>query len=96
MDGVQKIGKSLSERRAKHARFLHSANHVLADELAQKLRDSKHFGYYLKMATIHDHQVLRGILGNVLEAKDVQNPGKLFTFLLKKHTEQQNERRTQT
>jgi hypothetical protein len=85
MDGLSKYQNSFKERREKSKRYLHSPAHVLADELATKLRDKKHFGYYLKMALKHDHQVLRRVMGEVLEGKDVKSPGKLFAFLLKKH-----------
>lgn len=64
---------------------LHTQNHLLADELANKLHDKKHFGFYLKIAYTHDHAVLRRILGEVLENKRADTPGKLFTYLLKKH-----------
>ncbi len=64
---------------------LHSASHLLADELATKLNDKKHFGFYLKMALTHNHDFLRGLLGQVLESKTVKNPGKLFAFLIKKN-----------
>ena len=87
MDGLQKISNKLSERKVKNKQYMHSPSHVLADELSVKLNDKSHFGMYLKMATIHDHQVLRNILGNVLDSRDVKSPGKLFTFLLKKYNE---------
>lgn len=90
MDGLDTINGKFAERKAKNRRHLHSPDHVLADELSTKLRDTRHFGYYLKMATTHNHQVLRNILGQVLEGKDVKNPGKLFTFLLKKHDSDQS------
>ena len=67
------------------SRYLHSPDHLLADELSQKLRDTKHFGFYLKMATLYDHDFLRKLAGEVLESKDVKTPGKLFAFLIKKH-----------
>lgn len=63
---------------------LHSASHLLADELATKLNDKKHFGFYLKMALTHNHDFLRGLLGQVLESKTVKSQGKLFAFLIKK------------
>lgn len=67
---------------------LHSENHVLADELATKLRDPKHFGFYLKMAGTVPHPVLRRILGEVLENPKVTTPGKLFAYLIKQHNQQ--------
>ena len=64
---------------------LHTQSHLLADELSNKLRDKRHFGYYLKMTYTHDHGILRTILGQVLESKNVTTPGRLFTYLLKQH-----------
>lgn len=69
-------------------RYLHSPNHLLADELGAKLRDTKHFGFYLKMATLYDHDVLRKLAGEVLESKDVKTPGKLFAYLIKKRNQE--------
>ena len=71
---------------------LHSPAHMLADELSRKLNDTRHFGFYLKMATTHDQNVLRKILGEVLESKSVQDRGKLFAFLIKKHHQEVNSR----
>lgn len=82
---MEQLSNSLRRRGEKNKRYLHSPAHVLADELSTKLRDKKHFGYYLKMALTHDHHVLRKILGEVLESKTVKSPGKLFAYLLKKH-----------
>lgn len=66
---------------------LHSPAHVLADELSVKLNDRKHFGFYLKMATLYDHNFLRKLMGEVLESKTVKSPGKLFAFLIKKNNQ---------
>jgi hypothetical protein len=71
------------EKRLKRSRFLHSPAHVLADELSVKLNDKRHFGFYLKMALSHDHQLLRKLAGEVLEQKP-KKPGALFAYLLKK------------
>ncbi len=65
-------------------KHLHSPAHVLADELANKLSDPKHFGFYLKMAVKYDHGLLRRLAGEVLEQK-ANKPGALFAFLIKKH-----------
>lgn len=73
-------------KKAQKNPHLHTASHLLADELATKLRDKSHFGYYLKMTYIHDHAILRMILGQVLESKNITTPGRLFTYLLKQHT----------
>lgn len=72
-----------NKRKIAKNRFLHGPNHVLADELATKLKDTQHFGLYLKFATQYNHTQLRGILGQVLENPKIDNPGKLFTYLVK-------------
>ncbi len=86
MESIGKIvkvkGKSKGVKIDVH---LHSPAHVLADELSHKLKDERHFALYLGMAMKHDHNVLRKILGDVLEGKNVQNPGKLFAYLVKKY-----------
>lgn len=74
----------------KKSQYLHSSDHLLADELSQKLRDPRHFGFYLKMAGTHDHDFLRKLAGEVLESKDVKSPGKLFSFLIKKHNQEKS------
>lgn len=85
----------LSELRPKAAkkptknRYLHSPNHLLADELSIKLRDQKHFGFYLKMAELYDHDWLRKLSGEVMEGSNVKTPGKLFAYLIKKRNQQQ-------
>jgi hypothetical protein len=66
---------------------LHSANHVLADELSQKFNDRKHFGLYLKLAVTIPHPVLRKIAGEILENPKVETPGKLFSYLVKKYNQ---------
>jgi len=66
---------------------LHSPAHVLADELSHKFSDKKHFGFYLKMALTHDHNLLRRIAGEVLENQSTKIPGALFAFLVKKQKE---------
>lgn len=68
---------------------LHSPNHVLADELASKLGDPRHFGFYLKTAQTTDHNVLRQILGGILEGKP-SNPGALFAYLVKKYNREKD------
>ncbi len=67
------------------SRFLHSPNHVLADELSRKFAEPKRFGFYLKMAQAHDHNFLRKIAGEVLESK-AKKPGALFAYLVKKES----------
>ncbi len=86
---MQLIGRSekLSVKRPAKNRYLHSPNHLLADELSQRLHDPKHFGFYLKMATLYDHGLLRTLAGQVLESKDIKTPGRLFAYLIKKHNQ---------
>jgi hypothetical protein len=69
-------------------RHIHSAAHALADELANKLSDKKHFGFYLKMAVTYDHGFLRKLAGEVLESASTKKPGALFAYLIKKHNAQ--------
>ena len=68
-------------------RHIHSPAHALADELVNKLSDKKHFGFYLKMATTHNHDLLRRLAGEVLESKNAKKPGALFAYFIKKEHE---------
>lgn len=67
---------------------LHSPAHLLADELSTKLVDKKKFGFYLKMATLYNHEFLRKLAGDVMESK-AKNKGALFAYLIKKYNEEQ-------
>ena len=87
MKRIEKSEKFPSAK-TKKSQYLHSPDHVLADELSVKLRDKRHFGFYLKMALLYDHLFLRKLAGEVLESPSVRSPGKLFAFLLKKHREE--------
>ena len=87
MESIGKLVKPRPSSKPKQDPHLHSPAHLLADELSQKLNDKKHFGFYLKMATLYDHQVLRKLLGEVLESKTVKTPGRLFAYLVKKQNE---------
>ena len=91
MESIGKIvkvsGKSVSKK-IKVDTHLHSPAHLLADELSVKLNDRTHFGFYLKMATLYDHNFLRGLAGKVLEGKNITTPGRLFAYLIKKHNEE--------
>lgn len=82
MEIDKELKKKFSEA-PKKSQYLHSENHVLADELSKKLNEPKRFGFYLRMAQKYDHQVLRRIAGEVLEG-NAKNPGALFAFLVKK------------
>lgn len=81
------ISPKFKEFKPKKNPHLHSANHVLADELSVLLNDKKHFGFYLKMATMYDHNVLRRLAGQVLES-NAATPGKLFAYLIKAHNQE--------
>ena len=90
---MESLGKIVKAGLAKAAKpkadpHLHSPAHLLADELSKKLDDPKHFGFYLKMATLYDHNVLRNLAGQVLESVQVKTPGKLFAFLIKKQNQE--------
>ena len=67
---------------------LHSAAHLLADELATAMHDKSHFGFYLKMAVTHPPDILRKIAGQILENPNAKTPGRLFAYLIKKHNEE--------
>lgn len=79
---LMRVEKNYLKRRKE--RHLHSPAHVLADELANRLSDRRHFGFYLKMSLKFDHNFLRRLAGEVLEQK-AKKPGALFAFLIKKH-----------
>ena len=87
------ISKTLKDKYAqtpKKSQYLHSINHVLADELSSKFGEPKRFGFYLKMATIYNHELLRNIAGRVLES-NAKKPGALFAYLIKKDTSKLND-----
>lgn len=75
---------TIKARGQKTKQFLHSPAHLLADELSVKFNDKKHFGFYLKLALVHNHDFLRKIATEVFESKTAKNPAKLFVFLVKK------------
>jgi hypothetical protein len=87
MESIGKIVKVTDRSKREKVKVnthLHSPAHLLADELCQKFNDKKHFGFYLKMATLYDHNWLRNLAGQVLESKTVNTPGRLFAYLIKK------------
>ncbi|HVY68180.1 MAG TPA: hypothetical protein VHA30_04785 [Patescibacteria group bacterium] len=90
MEPLGKIAKF--DRRAagkpKADSHLHSPAHLLADELSVKLNDRRHFALYLGLGKKFDHNFLRKVLGEVLESPSVKSPGKLFAFLVKKHSQE--------
>lgn len=86
MDSLKNLTKN-KRFPAKKDPKLHSANHVMADQLAAKLNDPKHFGFYLKMASTVPHPVLERLAGEVLENPKVQHKGKLFAYLIKQYNQ---------
>lgn len=95
LESIKKIAKIPSVQPKKNP-HLHSPAHLLADELCLKLNDKRHFGFYLKMATLYDHAWLRKLCGEVLEKKDVKTPGKLFAYLIKKRNDEIKNSTTQS
>ena len=91
MDSIGNIGKFTKKTvpKIEKNKHLHSPSHLLADELSIKLNDKKHFGFYLKMATVYDHSFLRGLAGQIMENNNAQTPGRLFAYLIKKHNLEQ-------
>ncbi len=88
MDSLKDLAKTKKIPQKKDPK-LHSAAHVLADELSVQLSDPKHFGFYLKMATTMPAAVLRGLAGKVLESPNVTNKGRLFAYLIKQYNAEQ-------
>jgi hypothetical protein len=84
--------KARFSKKPEKSRFLHSPDHVLADELSKKLNEPKRFGFYLKLATTNDHGILRRIAGFVQEGQ-AKNPGALFAYLLKKEKDELKNRK---
>ncbi len=82
---AMKVEKNYLKKRSEQ--HIHSPAHALADELANRLSDRRHFGLYLKMALTHDHNFLRRLAGEVLENKTTKKPGALFSYLIKKHAQ---------
>lgn len=90
MESLGKIAKFkfVKTEKPKKNPHLHSPAHSLADEMCQRFNDKKHFGFYLKMAITHNHDYLRGLMGQVLENSKVETPGKLFAYLIKKRNQE--------
>jgi hypothetical protein len=90
MESIGKIAKFkfVKTGKPKINPHLHSPAHLLADEMCKKFNDKKHFGFYLKMAITHNHDYLRGLMGQVLENSKVETPGKLFAYLIKKNNQE--------
>lgn len=90
MESIGNLAKFKAKKPEKPVvnKHLHSPSHLLADEISTKLADRKHFAIYLGLANKLDHNFLRGILGQVLEGREVTTPGKLFMYLVKKNRDQ--------
>lgn len=86
MDSLKDVAASRKISRKRDPK-LHSAAHVLADELANLFNDRAHFGFYLKMAVTYSPDLLRKIAGEVTENPNVKTPGKLFAYLIKKNNQ---------
>lgn len=84
MDSLKSLASKKTISRKRDPK-LHSAAHLLADELANLLNDRAHFGFYLKMAVTISPEVLRRLAGEVTENPKVQNRGRLFAYLVKKY-----------
>ena len=86
MESLGKIAAQTARvKKTKADPHLHSPAHLLADELANKLNDKKHFAFYLIMAILYNHDFLRNLAGQVLESKTVKTPGRLFAYLIKQN-----------
>jgi hypothetical protein len=77
-----KVEKDYLKKRPEQ--HIHSPAHALADELANRLSDKKHFGFYLKMCLTYDHGFLRRIAGEVLESKTTKKPRGAICLFSKK------------
>jgi hypothetical protein len=86
MESIGKISQKYTVAKPKN-KYLHSANHLLADELCQTLRDPKHFGFYLKQASRFPHDMLRKLAAEIVEKPGVETPGKLFAYLIKQQND---------
>ena len=84
--------KKRFDSKPQKSQYLHSPDHLLADEISKKLGETKRFGFYLKLATKNNHNLLRRILGEVSESK-AKNPAALFTFLVKKENLNNSEKK---
>jgi hypothetical protein len=87
---TMEINDSLKQKYSKKpskSKFLHSEDHVLAEELSLKMGEPKRFGFYLGLTTRYDHNILRRIAGQVLEGS-AKKPGALFAYLIKKEKEE--------
>lgn len=88
MEPIKDIAKKWQKQPIERNKYLHSADHLLADQLSQQFNDKKHFGFYLKMATTYPHGFLLKIAGDISENPNVKTPGKLFAYLIKKHNQE--------
>lgn len=88
---MEHIGSAKPEIRSrKKDPYLHTANHLLADELMRLFNDTKHFGLYLGLTKKYPPDYLRKIAYEIKEMKNIQTPGKLFSYLVKKKAQPEN------
>lgn len=66
-------------------KHLHSREHLLADDLAREMAESKRFAAYLGVAKMYHESDLRALARRVLEKRDLEpgNRGKYFFAALK-------------
>ena len=69
----------------KQNKKLHSAEHLLAEDISKMMLEPKRFGAYLGIAQVYSESDLRALAKRVLEKKDLppQNRGKYFFGALK-------------
>lgn len=80
MSGFQKIEKIIDwEKKKKTARYLHTKNHLLADEISQYFNEPKKFAMYLGVISRIGFQRAYRIFSEVKQSK-VKTPGKLFMW----------------
>lgn len=67
-------------------RYLHSKEHVLADDLSKTMLEPKKFAVYLGVAGMYEESDLRALARSVSEKKglDPQNRGKYFFGALRR------------
>jgi hypothetical protein len=78
MESLAKIVKFDGKKPVKANPHLHSPAHLLADELSVRMNDRKHFGFYLKMATLYNHEFLRKLMGANCKLRCSQQQEPLF------------------
>lgn len=77
----QRYNKTLKER----GKYLHSREHLLADDLSRMMREEKKFAAYLGIAELYYESDLRGLARYVVEKENLpaEARGKYFFAALK-------------